>query len=483
MQKPDARGYFGAFGGRFVPEVLVGALDELEARDERRRSPTRVLARVPRVLRDFVGRPSPIYRAERLVGRGRRALALQARRPQPHRRAQDQQHRRPGAARASAWARRRIIAETGAGQHGVATATIGAKFGIPVEVFMGARDVERQALNVYIMKLLGATVHAVDGRNADAQGCDQRSVSRLGRPHRRHVLRHRQRRRRASLSVHGARIPEGDRHRGARADARALRPPAERRRGVRRRRQQRDGHLRGLRRRRRTCKLWGVEAAGHGVARDRYGGIDRRRDGRHPARLAFLRAADARRPGARHAFDQRRPRLSRRRARSTRTSRTRAARTYVSATDDEALAAFHDAREREGIVPALETAHAIAFARKLARRARAARDCVLVNLSGRGDKDMRTVARSRRGARARRAGVIAAAGPLGASSRRARDRARARSSVYLVAGDPSGDDRCDDRRARRRRRRPDRTGHSLQRSARRRPDDRRGRAARARRAG
>ena len=121
----------------------------------------------------------------------------------------------------------RFIAETGAGQHGVATATVGAKFGVPVEVFMGAVDVERQALNVYVMKLLGATRAFGRERHAHAQGRDQRSVPRLGGPRRRHVLHHRQRRRRASVSVHGARIPEGHRHRSARASARALRQAAD----------------------------------------------------------------------------------------------------------------------------------------------------------------------------------------------------------------------------------------------------------------
>ena len=113
----------------------------------------------------------------------------------------------------------RIIAETGAGQHGVAVATVCARFGLPCEIFMGAVDVERQKPNVFRMKLLGAKVNAVTSGARHAEGRHERGAARLGHQRARHLLHHRHRRRPASLSGDGARLPVGDRQRGARADA------------------------------------------------------------------------------------------------------------------------------------------------------------------------------------------------------------------------------------------------------------------------
>ena len=268
--------------------------------------------------------------------------------------------------------KRRLLAETGAGQHGVATATVGAKFGLPVDVYMGARDVERQALNVHVMRLLGATVHAVEQRNADAQGCDQRSVSRVGGARRRYVLRDRQRRRRASVSVSRARAAESDRHRGAPPSARALRAPAERRGRVRRRRQQRDRHL---------CRVSSTirrEAVGRrGRRRGRRERQDRRvaerRQRRRAARLAFVPAAERRGAGACRRTRSARASTIRASGPSTRFSKRAGARRTSASPTREALDAFHEFARSEGIVPALESAHAIAFARELAARARSGR--------------------------------------------------------------------------------------------------------------
>ena len=172
-------------------------------------------------LRDYVGRPSPLWFAERLtkVARRREGL-LQARRAEPHR----QRTRSTTAWARSCWPRRmgktRIIAETGAGQHGVATATVCALFGLPCTIYMGATDVERQKPNVFRMKLLGAECRPRHLGRRHAQGCDERGAARLGRqrvddtyyligtvagPH--------------PYPGHGARLPEHHRHRGARADA------------------------------------------------------------------------------------------------------------------------------------------------------------------------------------------------------------------------------------------------------------------------
>ncbi|HEX3457086.1 MAG TPA: tryptophan synthase subunit beta, partial [Candidatus Baltobacteraceae bacterium] len=159
--KPDIRGYFGAFGGRFVPEVLIAALDELErSMNEAFEDPV-FWNGYEAVLRDFVGRPSPIYRCERYLA-GVSAVPLVMKREDTNHTGAHKINNTIGQALlAIRMGKRRLLAETGAGQHGVATATVGAKFGLPVDVYMGARDVERQALNVKVMELLGATVHAV----------------------------------------------------------------------------------------------------------------------------------------------------------------------------------------------------------------------------------------------------------------------------------------------------------------------------------
>src|SRR5476651_341341 len=152
---------FGTYGGRYVPETLIPALDSLEAAlAEAMRDPGFV-AELDNLLATYVGRPSPLSNAPRLsalVG----APVLLKREDLNHTGAHKINNTVGQALLARRMGKTRFIAETGAGQHGVATATVGAKFGVPVEVFMGAVDVERQALNVYVMKLLGATVNSVE---------------------------------------------------------------------------------------------------------------------------------------------------------------------------------------------------------------------------------------------------------------------------------------------------------------------------------
>src|SRR5262249_48030998 len=161
MQQPDPRGYFGSFGGRFVPEVLVGALEALDDEMRAAFADAGFWHEYERTLRDFVGRPAPLYEADRF-GKPSPAALLLKREDTNHTGAHKINNTVGQALLARRMRKKRLIAETGAGQHGVATATVGAKFGFPVDVYMGAVDVERQALNVYIMKLLGASVHAVE---------------------------------------------------------------------------------------------------------------------------------------------------------------------------------------------------------------------------------------------------------------------------------------------------------------------------------
>jgi tryptophan synthase beta chain len=388
VQKPDSHGYFGRFGGTFVPEVLVGALTELEAAMNEAFADPAFWSEYHAVLRDYVGRPSPIYRAERLAGPGA-ATILFKREDLNHTGAHKINNTVGQALLARRMGKTRFIAETGAGQHGVATATVGAKFGVPVDVFMGAVDVERQALNVYVMKLLGATVHAVEsgtrtlkdatneafrdwaGRIADTFYIIGSVVGAHPYPY---MVREFQKvigiEARAQMLERYGRLP---------TDVVACVGGGSNAMGIF------AGFVDDP-----GVKLWGVEAAGHGLhAIDTAASINAGTVGiLHGSRSYVLQTGEGQvrdthsisagldypGVGPEHAF------LS---------DSGRA--TYVAATDEEALAAYHLMARSEGIVPALESAHAIAYACTLAREL-GPEGLILVNLSGRGDKDTRTVA-------------------------------------------------------------------------------------------
>ncbi len=171
--QPDSRGYFGEFGGRFVPEVLIAALAQLEEEVERAFSDPAFWSEYETILRDFVGRPSPVYTAERYACEASKAVVAFKREDVNHTGAHKINNAVGQALLARRMGKKRIIAETGAGQHGVATATVGAKFGIPVDVYMGALDVERQALNVYIMQPARCKRTSGIRRYAHPQGRDE----------------------------------------------------------------------------------------------------------------------------------------------------------------------------------------------------------------------------------------------------------------------------------------------------------------------
>ncbi|MFI5388365.1 MAG: pyridoxal-phosphate dependent enzyme, partial [Candidatus Eremiobacterales bacterium] len=162
MNGPDERGYYGEFGGRFVPEVLVEPLRELEAAVAGAFADDGFWSEYKRLLRDYVARPSPLFEAKNLARRSRGARSVLKRDDCNHTGAHKILNTVGQGLLARRMGKRRIIAETGAGQHGVATATVGALLGMPVEVYMGAEDVERQSLNVYLMELLGARVRVVE---------------------------------------------------------------------------------------------------------------------------------------------------------------------------------------------------------------------------------------------------------------------------------------------------------------------------------
>ncbi len=159
---PDARGYFGEFGGRYVPETLVEPVEELERAYFAARDDAAFQAELDRLLDDYVGRPTPVYEAERLTAAAGGARIFLKREDLTHTGAHKINNALGQALLAVRMGKRRIVAETGAGQHGVATATACALLGLECHVYMGAEDMDRQALNVFRMRLLGAEVLPVD---------------------------------------------------------------------------------------------------------------------------------------------------------------------------------------------------------------------------------------------------------------------------------------------------------------------------------
>ena len=177
---PDARGHFGPYGGVFVAETLIRALDELREQYARYRNDPAFVAEFEDELEHYVGRPSPVYHAKRWSEKAGGAQIWLKREDLNHTGAHKINNCIGQALLAKRLGKPRVIAETGAGQHGVAAATVAARFGMECVVYMGSEDIERQAQNVFRMKLLGATVVPVAVRLEDAQGRAQRGDARLG---------------------------------------------------------------------------------------------------------------------------------------------------------------------------------------------------------------------------------------------------------------------------------------------------------------
>jgi tryptophan synthase beta chain len=382
---PDARGYFGAFGGRFVPEVLIAALDELEREIAVAFADPTFWEEYRAILRDFVGRPSPLYRAERFVSSVSPATLLLKREDTNHTGAHKINNTIGQALLARRMGKKRLIAETGAGQHGVATATVGAKFGFPVDVYMGAVDVERQALNVFIMRLLGAQVHAVTGGTQTLKDATNEAFrvwaervedtfyvigSVVGAHPYPYMVREFQRvigeETRAQCLERYGRLP---------SDVVACVGGGSNAIGIF------SGFVDDA-----DVRLWGVEAAGEGVesahtaaslAAGSVGVLHgsrsyllQTREGQVRDTHSISAGLDYPGVGPEHAFLKESGRA-----------------TYANVTDAQALHAFHAFARDEGIIPALESAHALAFARELAAQ-RSKDDLIVVCLSGRGDKDI-----------------------------------------------------------------------------------------------
>jgi len=386
---PDDTGHFGQYGGVFVAETLIQALDQLKAEYEHYRNDATFRAEFEYELKHYVGRPSPVYHAKRWSEHFGGAQVYLKREDLNHTGAHKINNTVGQALLAKRMGKPRVIAETGAGQHGVATATVAARYGMKCVVYMGSEDIQRQAQNVYRMKLLGAEVVAVESGSKtlkDALNEAMRDwvtnvsdtfyiIGTVAGPHPYPMMV------RDFQSVIGIEARQQMQEMAGRqpdavlacvgggSNAMGLFYPYIADEGVR---------------------LVGVEAAGHGLE-----------TGKHAATLC------AGKPGVLHGnrtylmqddngqiiethsisagLDY--PGVGPEHAWLKDSGRAE----YVAVTDDEALAAFHHLCRLEGIIPALESSHALAYAAKMAPRMKKDQ-ILLVNLSGRGDKDMHTVA-------------------------------------------------------------------------------------------
>jgi tryptophan synthase beta chain len=396
-QQPDARGHFGRYGGSFVAETLVHALDELKACYEEARRDPAFEAEFRSELAHYVGRPSPIYHAARLSRELGGAQIYLKREDLNHTGAHKINNTIGQAMLARRMGKPRVIAETGAGQHGVATATICARYGLECIVYMGSEDVKRQAPNVYRMNLLGATVVPVESGSKTLKDALNEAlrdwvtnventfyiIGTVAGPHPYPTMvRDFQRvigdECLVQMPAMIGRQPDAViACVGGGSNAMGIFYPY-------------IDHAR--------TRLIGVEAAGLGIETGRHAAsIGAGSPGvLHGNRTYLLQDANGQiiethsisagldypGVGPEHAYLHDIGRAD-----------------YVSVTDDEALAAFHRLCRSEGIIAALESSHAVAYAMKLAPTLASDRH-LLVNLSGRGDKDIATVAQlDARGAR------------------------------------------------------------------------------------
>ena len=386
---PDAHGHFGPYGGTFVAETLSHALDELRDAYARYQHDPAFIAEYEYELKHFVGRPSPIYHARRLTEHCGGAQIYLKREDLNHTGAHKVNNVIGQALLARRMGKPRVIAETGAGQHGVATATIAARYGMECVVYMGSEDVRRQAANVYRMKLLGATVVPVESGSRtlkDALNEAMRDwvtnvadtfyiIGTVAGPHPYPMMV------RDFQAVIGeeckVQMPELAGRQpdaviacvGGGSNAMGIFYPY-------------IDHA--------DVKLIGVEAAGEGLETGRHaasltGGspgvlhgnrtyLLQDEDGQIIETHSISAGLDYPGVGPEHAWLKDAGRAE-----------------YVGITDKEALQSFHDLCRMEGIIPALESSHALAYACKLAPTLPKDK-ILLVNLSGRGDKDMHTVA-------------------------------------------------------------------------------------------
>ena len=386
---PDERGHFGTYGGRFVAETLMAPLDELNAAYQKYLQDPEFQAELDRDLAHFVGRPSPLYFAERWSRELGGARIYLKREDLNHTGAHKINNTVGQALLAKRMGKTRIIAETGAGQHGVASATVAARMGMECVVYMGAEDIERQTINVYRMRLLGATVVSVESGSRtlkDALNEAMRDwvtnvdstfyiIGTVAGPHPYPAMVRDfqtvigREARQQIMSMEG-RLPDAlVACVGGGSNAIGLFHPFINDEGV---------------------AMYGVEGGGDGVETGRHaaplcagspGVLHGNRtylmedsDGQIIETHSISAGLDYPGVGPEHAWLKDSGRAS-----------------YVAITDTEAMSAFHALTKTEGIMPALESSHALAYTAKLAADMNS-EQIVIVNLSGRGDKDVHTVA-------------------------------------------------------------------------------------------
>ncbi len=387
---PDRSGHFGPYGGIFVAETLIHALDELKREYLKVRDDAQFQAELASELKHYVGRPSPVYHARRLSEELGGAQIWLKREDLNHTGAHKINNTMGQALLARRMGKKRVIAETGAGQHGVASATVAARYGMECVVYMGSEDIQRQAMNVYRMKLLGATVVPVDSGSKtlkDALNEAMRDwvtnvestfyiIGTVAGPHPYPMMV------RDFNAIVGrelrTQMPEVIGRQpdaiiacvGGGSNAMGVFYP----------------YIQDA-----TVRLIGVEAAGEGIETGHHAAtlcagrpgvlhgnrtyLLQDRDGQIIETHSISAGLDYPGVGPEHAWLKDSGRAE-----------------YVSASDAEALKAFHALCRLEGIMPALESSHALAHAMKIAPSMRR-EQVLLVNLSGRGDKDMHTVAR------------------------------------------------------------------------------------------
>ncbi len=386
---PDSKGHFGVYGGLFVAETLMAALDELRLAYEKYQQDPEFINELDKDLQDYVGRPSPLYHAERWSKQLGGAQIYLKREDLNHTGAHKVNNTVGQALLAKRMGKTRIIAETGAGQHGVATATVAARLGLECVVYMGAVDVARQAQNVYRMKLLGATVVPVESGTKtlkDALNEAMRDwvtniddtfyiIGTVAGPHPYPAMvRDFQtvigREAREQCIAKTGRLPDAlVACVGGGSNAMGLFYPFMRDDGV---------------------EMYGVEAAGDGLETGNHAAplcvgvpgvlhgnrtyLMEDENGQISHTHSISAGLDYPGVGPEHAWLKDVGRAN-----------------YVAIDDNEAMAAFYALTQIEGILPALESSHALAYGAKLAKTLPKDKN-IIVNLSGRGDKDIHTVA-------------------------------------------------------------------------------------------
>ncbi|BAZ09715.1 tryptophan synthase beta subunit [Calothrix sp. NIES-4071] len=391
IQRPDALGRFGRFGGKYVPETLMPALFELETAYQQYRNEPSFQAELQQLLRDYVGRATPLYFAERLTAHYARPDAT----PQIYLKREDLNH--TGAHKinnalgqvllAKRMGKKRIIAETGAGQHGVATATVCARFGLECIIYMGVHDMERQALNVFRMKLMGAEVRPVEAGTGTLKDATSEAirdwVTNVETTH--YILG-------SVAGPHPYPMMVRDFHAVIGQETRAQ--AMEKWGGLP------DiliacvgggSNAMGLFHEfieEQSVRIIGVEAAGFGVDTDKHAAtLTKGRVGVLHGSMSYLlqdeegqviephsvsAGLDYPGVGPEHSFLKDMGRAE-----------------YYSVTDAEALEAFQRLSRLEGIIPALETSHAIAYLETLCPQLTGS-PRIVINCSGRGDKDVQS---------------------------------------------------------------------------------------------